>query len=264
MHSKGMYNKMVLYIEACESGSMFDGILATDLNIYAVTAANPTESSWGTYCSPNDVVNGRSVGSCLGDLFSVVWMEDSETADMSMETLMEQFTKVRNLTTKSHVMEYGTVSFKSDPIGDYQSGSSALPITLTNVSDVAAAAAVRLASAVDSRDVLLHLLYNKYLSAPAGLRASAETDLRAELDSRNRWDQLFDAMEKAVRGPRMLRMRDGRVKHWECLRTSLSAIEFKCGRLSDYALKHVRRVVEMCDMEGGYAGRIVEQLATLC
>jgi legumain len=47
---------MVLYIEACESGSMFDKILRTDINVYAVTAANPYESSWGTYCPPHDVV----------------------------------------------------------------------------------------------------------------------------------------------------------------------------------------------------------------
>lgn len=66
---------MVLYIEACESGSMFDKILSQNINVYAVTAANPYESSWGTYCPPNDVVQGVEINSCLGDLFSVVWME---------------------------------------------------------------------------------------------------------------------------------------------------------------------------------------------
>jgi legumain len=66
---------MVLYIEACESGSMFDKILRNDINVYAITAANPYESSWGTYCPPNDMVKGVEINSCLGDLFSVVWME---------------------------------------------------------------------------------------------------------------------------------------------------------------------------------------------
>lgn len=56
-------------------------------NVYAVSAANPTESSWGTYCAPDDKVNGKAIGSCLGDLFSVNWMENSDAVDISKETL---------------------------------------------------------------------------------------------------------------------------------------------------------------------------------
>jgi len=78
---------MVLYIEACESGSMFEGILATNINVYATTAANSIESSWGTYCSPDDSVDGKHIGSCLGDLYSVNWMEDSDSSDPAVETL---------------------------------------------------------------------------------------------------------------------------------------------------------------------------------
>ena len=74
----------VIYLEACESGSMFDGILPKGLNIYAMTASKPDEASFGTYCG-----NGTShtpcfgqcsplefKGICLGDLYSVAWMED--------------------------------------------------------------------------------------------------------------------------------------------------------------------------------------------
>lgn len=89
---------MVLYIEACESGSMFDGILASNINVYAVTAANPTESSWGTYCYPDDAINGTHINSCLGDLFSVNWMENVEASNPKTETLDIQFTKVQKLT----------------------------------------------------------------------------------------------------------------------------------------------------------------------
>lgn len=89
MNANKMYKEMVVYIEACESGSMFENILEKDLNIYAVSAANSHESSWGSYCSPNDKVNGKSIGSCLGDLFSVNWMEDADKAKMGKETLQE-------------------------------------------------------------------------------------------------------------------------------------------------------------------------------
>lgn len=91
MHEKKMYKEMVIYMEACESGSMFEKILEDDINVYALSAANSKESSWGTYCSPDDKVNGKSIGSCLGDLFSVNWMEDADVAKMGVETLQSQF-----------------------------------------------------------------------------------------------------------------------------------------------------------------------------
>lgn len=98
---------------------MFSGLLADDINVYATTAANEKESSWGTYCSPDDVVNGVHIGSCLGDLYSVNWMEDSDAMDPSLETLAVQFETVKTLTAQSHVMEYGQTDFKDEVVGDF-------------------------------------------------------------------------------------------------------------------------------------------------
>lgn len=87
MHENNMYKELVFYLEACESGSMFKN-LPKDIKIFATTAANASESSWGDYCSPNDKVDGKSIGSCLGDLYSVNWMENSDASDLSKETLL--------------------------------------------------------------------------------------------------------------------------------------------------------------------------------
>ena len=48
MNGKKMYDKLVFYMEACNGGSMFANLLPTDINVYATTAANADESSWGT------------------------------------------------------------------------------------------------------------------------------------------------------------------------------------------------------------------------
>ena len=48
MYANKQYSQLVYYLEACESGSMFLD-LPSDLNIYAVSAANATESSWAAY-----------------------------------------------------------------------------------------------------------------------------------------------------------------------------------------------------------------------
>ena len=66
----------MFYLEACESGSIFEGLLPEDLNIYATTAANAEESSWGTYCPGDFHGPPPEYYTCLGDLYSVSWMED--------------------------------------------------------------------------------------------------------------------------------------------------------------------------------------------
>merc|ERR1712232_1551768 len=124
LQSKGGYKELLFYVEACESGSIFNKLLKAP-NAKAVTAANPKESSFGWYCPDSkkmggDKVDGKEIGSCLGDEFSVRWMEDTEAAVISSETVGQQFAKVQKAVTKSHVQQYGVESFDSEPIGNFQ------------------------------------------------------------------------------------------------------------------------------------------------
>jgi len=165
-----MYGQMVLYIEACESGSMFEGLLASNINVYATTAANSIESSWGTYCSPDDVVDGTHIGSCLGDLYSVNWMEDSDASDVSKETLGVQFATVKLETAQSHVMEFGQFDFKTEVIGDFQ-GDLDIPVTfyerlLRQTKIPFDRNDKKHISAISSRDVRLNQLYGNVINNP--------------------------------------------------------------------------------------------------
>lgn len=66
----------VIYLESCESGSIFEGLLKENMNIYVTTASNAEESSWGTYCPDMKPPPPPEYDTCLGDLYSVAWMED--------------------------------------------------------------------------------------------------------------------------------------------------------------------------------------------
>jgi legumain len=99
---------------------MFDGILSPTINAYAVSAANPTESSWATYCYPDDIINGTHINSCLGDLFSVSWLENVEESDLAKETLNTQFSQVQARTSQSHVLRYGSMAFANEVIGTFE------------------------------------------------------------------------------------------------------------------------------------------------
>jgi hypothetical protein len=93
---------------------MFEGILPSNLNILAFTASNSTEPSWGTYCDdPN-------LDTCLGDLFSTNWMEDSDKEDLTAESLQKQFKIVKKMTDLSNVMKYGDERIFSEVVANFQ------------------------------------------------------------------------------------------------------------------------------------------------
>jgi len=151
------FKKLVFYLETCESGSMF-----VDMDIpgvYALSAANPTESSWGTYCGSDAKVNGKSIGSCLGDLFSVNWMEDTDAQDTTKEDLETQFESVKKLTTKSEVMQWGDLSFTGDFVSEYVGGLT--PGTVEQSNEVR--------NSVSARQVDLQQAYYNYVSAESSV-----------------------------------------------------------------------------------------------
>eukprot|EP00494_Astrolonche_serrata_P030271 UN30538 len=180
MNTKNMYNKLVFYMEACNSGSMFENKLKDSLNIYAITAANAKESSWGTYCPPHDdIVKGKHMKTCLGDLFSVNWMEETDnynqnnnsTNPNTILTLKEQFVDVQKATNKSHVCKFGDMSFTDDNINDYEgdkdnfSKNSMRRKSNPDNSEKKEKSIIRKnRSAVDSRDIPLHLKYHNYVT----------------------------------------------------------------------------------------------------
>ena len=125
MHKRKMYSKMTLYIEACESGSMFKGLLPDDINIYATTASNATTSSYACYY--DDYLN-----TYLGDVYSVKWLEDSDKENLNRETLEQQYKIVRRETNTSQVCQFGDLTIaKKMKVADFQ-GSSKRPLQGNN------------------------------------------------------------------------------------------------------------------------------------
>jgi legumain len=262
MHAKKMYKEMTVYMEACESGSMFENILSTELGIYAVSASNASTSSWATYCSPNDMVDGKSIGSCLGDLFSVNWMEDSDKAKMNKETLQEQWKTVAAETDKSPVLQWGQLTFTSEPIGDFEGSTEAAEEKKMNfkdhlkkfghgikgaIKDITKWNQIKsmdkTQSAVDSRNVKMHYLYNK-VQQDASLEninaLQVELTLRAQVDTV--MEKLFPMHMEAVKNKSYPNPTE-----FNCLRELINEYEANCHKLDDYSLKWVAAFVSQCE-----------------
>merc|ERR1711904_139321 len=73
----------------------------------------------GSYCGTEAKVNGKSINSCLGDLFSVSWMEDADAVDTTQESLEENFQTVKTATTRSEVMQWGDVTYTDDKMSEF-------------------------------------------------------------------------------------------------------------------------------------------------
>nr|GEW78732.1 hypothetical protein [Tanacetum cinerariifolium] len=89
-HAAGTYKSLVFYLESCESGSIFEGLLPLGLNIYATTASGPHEDSWSTYCPEDYPSIPPEYDTCLGDLYSISWMEDCDAHNLQTETIEQQ------------------------------------------------------------------------------------------------------------------------------------------------------------------------------
>ena len=72
----------------------------------ATTASNAEESSYACYYDPKRQTY-------LGDVYSVVWMEDSDAEKIDQETLYQQYVVTQNTTNTSHVMQYGDLVRKN-------------------------------------------------------------------------------------------------------------------------------------------------------
>jgi len=249
MNQKKMYNKLVFYLEACESGSMFEGLLPSNMNIYATTASNAVESSWGCYCPPEDVVNGKSLGSCLGDLYSVNWMEDSDAVGMD-ETLSQQFATVKQKTDQSHVMDYGDKTWTNTKIGEFQGEKKALADAATGKIPTS----TKSQSIVESRDIPMHTFYYQYLRADKNNLQTSHAlaqQLIDEVKARVAADNMFLNLAKAVVGnghEAVFAMPSPTpITQFQCFDEVNRAVFDYCGGYSDYSLKYTRVVMNVCN-----------------
>ncbi|XP_059657102.1 vacuolar-processing enzyme-like [Cornus florida] len=267
-HASGTYKSLVFYLEACESGSIFEGLLPEGLNIYATTASNAEESSWGTYCPGEYPSPPPEYETCLGDLYSVAWMEDSDIHNLRTETLRQQYELVKLRTSNdnsaygSHVMQYGDVELSKENLFLYMGTNPAND----NFTFVDANSLRPTSKAVNQRDADLLHFWDKFRKAPEGSprKLEAQKQFAEALSHRMHVDNSIKMIGKLLfgihEGPEVLKtvrpVGQPLVDDWECLKTLVRTFETHCGSLSQYGMKHMRSIANICN-----AGIGKEQMA---
>jgi len=260
MHGKGMYGQLTFYLETCNSGSMFQGVLPKSLPVYAVTAANAKESSWGTYCNADAKVAGKLIGSCLGDLFSVNWMMDSDKNIGRNETLKQQFARVKSQTNLSHVMDYGQIkNIGTEPVSDFQGPDDqhvqALPDDVDELSH---------ASSVDARDIKLEYFYRTYLREGT---SEAGDRLIKEILARHAVKELRKSLEASLSWTSENRLVSDDIvwtdERFDCHEQATMAFGIACGWTED-RLPLSRTLYNLCAQTSGHAAAVATAIQKAC
>ncbi|XP_054154681.1 legumain-like [Oppia nitens] len=97
MYANRRYRQLVIHVEACESGSMFQNIMPPDIGVYAVASSQPTQMSRvaGYDSKLMDFTAGY---------FAITWLNHTE--DRHRELLDDQFDYIRSQTAKDYYDPY--------------------------------------------------------------------------------------------------------------------------------------------------------------
>jgi len=242
MYANKQYYQMVLYIEACESGSVFEH-MDTDINVFVTTAANADESSYACYFDDKRQTY-------LGDVYSIKWLEDSDKENLNTETLSNQFKLVKQETNTSHVMEYGDITLGKLPVGDFQGNTSSKSLLFTPTLEYDPTV-----DAVPSEEVALEILKRRIASSSREEAKKHWTILEALYERKSMSESFFRDLvtltsgsggyEALLRTP-LQKMTSG------CYKESVRLIMEMCPGMglqqNDFALRKLRVVWNMCGL----------------
>ncbi|CAG2171116.1 unnamed protein product, partial [Oppiella nova] len=157
MHQNNRYAKLLFYLEACHSASMFGG-LPTDINVYAVSSSRAIELSYA--CCFDDYRKAY-----VGGFFSNNWYANSEANDFNVETVDEQYKYIseryivpdqtnipKNMT--EHATHYGDLSIGQLYLSEFFGTKTPPKVFVNNKNDLPDNC-----DFVNTRDIGIHLLH---------------------------------------------------------------------------------------------------------
>merc|ERR1712223_2300307 len=247
MHAAKKYNKMVFYVEACESGSMFKGLLDPNLNVFATTASNATTSSFACYFD-------KARKTFLGDVYSIKWLEDS---------------KKENNT--SMVMQFGDMSISKLPVGTFQGPTPTIGLPRpTHPPHYPPQWFSCGRDAVPGPDVPVKILQSNYESASS---ASEKEEAKEKLDAllrnrkfmQNKVHELIQGITQDNQLTGTMFTDNVELTQFDCYYTAVDAFHSQCFNIgqNDFALRMLNPLVNLCE-NGFSASQIVSAIKDTC
>jgi legumain len=256
MYNEKRYNKLVLYIEACEAGSMFRNVLSDKINVFATTASDYDESSYACYYDSKRATY-------LGDWYSVNWMEDSDKENLQKESLQDQFKIVKNITTTSHVIEYGDMTISKLVVGQFQGEKQAPPQVLPKVA---------FNKGAPSWEVPLDILYKRQADAKTEQeKESIKLQIEEMIEKRGHLETIVKKIVTRVavsreHQERLTLARPQQLSKLDCHDKLVKAFSRHCFDfgLNSYALKYAYILANICEDGSMDTDNIVRTIRQVC
>jgi len=260
MHTQNKYKQLVIYIEACESGSMLEGLLQPNINIYGTTASNAEESSYACYFD-------QKRGTYLGDVYSVNWMEDSDVEQIDQESLYQQFVITRQKTNTSHVMQYGDLNLgQTHKVGEFQGeGKQSIKAPRNLLKERYNAFLQR--DAVATENVRISIISQRLANAPDN---SAEKELVQTINDRavitNHIEQIASRALSMNRGDyfETVLKKHMKLTQHDCYKSVTQHVQDKCFDLqNEFVLNKLYIMANLCEI-GLYDFTIKQAVDQVC
>eukprot|EP00762_Andalucia_godoyi_P003790 ANDGO_08547.mRNA.1 Hemoglobinase len=237
---KMKYKKLVFYIEACESGSMGLPFQKDFPNVYMVTAANPTTSSYA--CDYNS-----KVATYLNDCFAYQWTNDvrAHQSALNSYTFQSDYNAVQPLVTQSNVCQYGDLSVASDAMGLFIGSTKATGFGKS----------ARKVVPEDRDPVEMHLSRRRTIekrleTAVGAAREELIAEYNADLKEQNVVKARFAAIAEKFNVKKTVRSDDPScfqsVGDADCIESAQRAYIKSCKTLSDHALNAFKLFSDIC------------------
>jgi legumain len=265
MHSDQKYKEMVFYIEACESGSMFWNWLSDDIKVYAFTAADPSDSSWGCFC------DNETMGTCLADCYSIAWMLDTETRDeTNKETFEVQYVDVgqyvANYSVAQQGCQYGELTMTSELLSNFFGNATSPPMPKPHFTSLAA---------VRVSDMKVYRLQRKIsMSKSVSERLRLQYELHNIQHHRSRVAAVFQHIQEVLFGqsvqdvipwPLICYPSEGSMTteaDMQCFSNMKTIYEASCGTLDEYSNQFAHLLLKAC--KKGMTAELVDILEGAC
>ena len=210
-----------------------------------------------------DFHTGTNLHTCLGDLYSVSWLEDADSAWNLRESLARQMAKVTKETKESHVQIFGDTSFASDFAGAFEGDAQDKKLEVAMLRGP-----VQNRKGVDARRATLSYYISK---ARAGLPGAREA-LAAEMVFRAETTARFEAIAAAHGTSTGLLYWDDDVvdvasfddETWDCYKAAVDAVRLSCPRgiNDEHVMDHLKILAGIC--AAAPASDVASTVRTVC
>ncbi|KAI6234261.1 Peptidase C13 family protein [Aphelenchoides fujianensis] len=260
MSTKEMFGQLLIFVDSCYSGSMFDGILPSNANVYAMTAARADQLAFFTFCDL------PVIRVCLATAFSHGWIVNSEESDPTVETLEQQFRAVSELVSGANVSDFGDRTIRSESIALFQGGQQIG--TANGDHNLTKAAAY---SQFTKDDLPIRFLESKLRDAQ---RPADRKSLKAEISEMKAKRAFHDdhtnslvrlLVEDEKRAASIRREVPAKITQLDCQQTAIRAYHERCFNLgtNPYAQRAARVLTALCE-DGHSTAAILKAIDGSC